>query len=291
MSKIDDLIKQNIDNAERVKKLKYVGYLYTRVATEENVEDLDELVDTLISAYNAKEDKTVKIKDDILSGFYDFLLKTGKRKSVAYDYTKRMDSICRSLNITPSDVYYQRSSYSIDDLVGMYSFGGIKYEENVKKHNALSSALKRFKEYMENDINMELDDDYLNQHVYLCYDEGYRSFEQIDRHVCHFEIDDRKCFITYKENRTVCDTEKKIISEENYAKLIAMMNTYKHILAVNQTPSFIEVPFGGVGSYQYEFSGKINHSGCSQLFESEDRALLERAYASYRAVINDIIEQ
>ena len=185
MNKIDDLIKQNIDNAERVKKLKYVGYLYTRVATEENVEDLDELVDTLISAYHTKENKTVKIKDDILSGFYDFLLRAGKKKSVAYDYTKRMDSICRSLNITPGDVYYCRSSYSIDDLIGMYSFGGIKYDENIKKHNALSSAVKRFKEYMEDDDNVGFSEDYLNQHIYLSYDDGYHSFEQIDRHVCH----------------------------------------------------------------------------------------------------------
>ena len=145
---------------------------------------------------------------------------------------------------------------------------------------------------MEDDDNHGgYDKDYLNQHIYLSYDDGYRSFEQVDRHVCHIEIEDRKCTLTYKQNRVVCDTEEKTINDENYAKLISMMNTYKNILATNQTPSFIEVPFGGVGSFRYEFSGKSNHSGCAQLFESDDQSLVERAYADYRAVINAIINQ
>ena len=291
MNKIDILIEQNLDNKSLCKRLKYVSFLYKEIATEENVESLDELIDILIEAYSGDKKENIKFKDDILDGFYRHLLKTGKKKSVAYDYMKRMDSICNSLGIAPKDVYYKRSAYSIDDLIGVYSFGGIKYEENVKKHNALSSALKRFKEYMDGDLERRDIDDEQELHLFLSYDEGYRSFENLNRHVCRFVVNDRECRITYKENRAVCGSITKIMSKRNFDRLIEVMYRYRGFLSTNKTPSFVQVPYGGVGSYEYEFAGKANHSGCFNLFEAPDRETEERAYSEFRSVIDDILAE
>ena len=83
--------------------------------------------------------------------FYDYLIKNRKTKKTAYDYVKRIERICKEYGITAEELFNKKSGYSINDLIGMYSKNGVKSDENRKCHNAPSSALKQFRDFMFND--------------------------------------------------------------------------------------------------------------------------------------------
>ena len=287
MKELEKLIEQEPDEII-AKDLKLALYLYKDLLTNNNKKILDEYTSLLLNVLK-KKGYAVNKKDfsnAILENFYNYLIKSRKTKSTSYDYTKRVERICKEYNIAVDDLYNRKSAYSINDLIGMYSAGGIKSEENRAKHNALLSALKQFQAFMENfECNFE------NDNFYLCDTEGYQSWEIINKHPYIVEIKGRKCEITYKENRMICDKVSKIIDDINYNELINVFRKYKNILSVNTVPAFKSCPFGGVHSYSYRFEDKSNDSSCATLFESNNRVLTEQAYEDYHKALNNIINQ
>lgn len=150
MNLLEKLIETESD-LKKKKALKYARYLYGDLVTDENRELLDEYTDALMDAFRPTRKINIserKFRSDVLQTFYDYLIRTGKTDNTAYDYTKRVERICKEFGIDVNDLYHRRSDYSIDDLIGMYE-SGAKAEENREKHNAPLSALKRFKDYKE----------------------------------------------------------------------------------------------------------------------------------------------
>lgn len=65
-------------------------------------------------------------------------------KSTAYDYTKKVEKICKDENITISTLVNDINKY-----IKEYDIGGIKEEEGKKSNSAVINALKRFKEFFD----------------------------------------------------------------------------------------------------------------------------------------------
>jgi len=285
MKELERLIEAE-NNKEFVQKLKYATYLYKDLMTATNHELLDEYTKTLIDVLTNTK-KTINEKrfsNYILEYFYLFLIKNGKTPKTAYDYVKRVERICKEYKITVEDLFNRKSGYSINDLIGMYSPNGMKSDENKKKHNAPLSALKQFRDFME---NRETITDVTP--FYLCETEGYQSWETMSKHPCVIEIDGRNCTITFKENRVICDKVSKIINNTNYNELLNVFRKYKSILSNNKTSILQSFPYGGVHSYKYQFEDQSNYSGCATLFESSNRKLEEQAYQEYHDIIEKII--
>lgn len=297
MNELNKMFETESDENVR-REIKYALYLYKDLLTNDNKDLLDDYTNTIIEIFfkkaafsNAKR----KFDNNILERFYNYLIRTRKTEKTAYDYVKRVERICKEFNIKVEDLFYRSSSFSINDLIGIYSRGGVKSDENIKKHNAPLSALKQFRDFM----NGSSEDDYERvtevespaSSFYLCQSEGYQSFEILSKHPYTIEIKDRTCKIVYKENRCVCDVVTKEINDKNYEELISVFKKYKDILSQDKSPVHMKFPFGGVNSYSYQFEDKSNFSCCASLFESDDRELKEKAYAEYHAVLDKIIKQ
>lgn len=87
----------------------------------------------------------------MLNEFLKYLIDKGYKeltpagnKSTAYDYTKRVEKICKDENITISTLVND-----IDKYIKEYDIGGIKEEEGKKSNSAVINALKRFKEFLD----------------------------------------------------------------------------------------------------------------------------------------------
>ena len=150
MNLLDKLVDSETD-ASRRKALKYARYLYGDLVTDDNRELLDEYTDALLDVVRFPQANNTTVRrsrSDVLQAFYDYLIQTGKTEKTAYDYTKRVERICKEFDIDVNDLYHRRSGYSIDDLIDIY-WNGEKAKENKEKHNAPLSALKRFGEFMD----------------------------------------------------------------------------------------------------------------------------------------------
>ena len=290
MKELEKLMQQESDE-KVVRDIKFALYLYKDLLTDNNKDILDDYTNALINIFKAKSgvSKEKNFSTDILKKFYYFLIKNGKTEKTAYDYAKRVERICKEFNISINDLFNRISSYSINDLIGMYSKKGIKSEENIARHNAPLSALKQFRVFMNcqdlADNGNEFED------LYLCETEDYQSWEIMDKHPYIIEIKGRRCETTFKERRSICGKVSKIINDTNYAELIRVFRKYKNILSNDTTPSIQRFPYGGSHSFKYAFEGKSNFSGCAALFESNNRTLEEQACEEYHKVIDEIINQ
>ena len=156
MKKLEQLMENETDE-HVVREIKYAVYLYNDLLTDKNRNLLDEYTNTLIDILKKKDDTDAadfvdyNFSDEVLRRFYDYLIKNRKTKKTAYDYVKRIERICKEYGITPEELFNKKSGYSINDLIGMYSKNGVKSDENRKCHNAPSSALKQFRDFMFND--------------------------------------------------------------------------------------------------------------------------------------------
>ena len=288
---LEKLISETVDN-EQKRKLEYALYLYRRLLEEKTAELLDAYTDVLCELITNK-DKDSKVnksfgKNNIYRLFGLYLVANGKAETTAIDYVNRIKGICKQYNININDLYKRRSKYSINDLVGMYSSGGIKSEENIKRHNAPLSALKQFRDFMEDNCettNIESVD------FYLLEEEGFQSFEIMSEHPGVIEITGKECKITFKENRTFTKTIVKTISDLNFQLLMNVFYKYKYILSKSTIPNFLQFPHGGTHSFCYKFNEYSNHSGSASLFESDNVELCEKAYADYYEVLDRIVKQ
>lgn len=287
MKELERLIELEV-NKEKVQKLKYAMYLYKDLLIDSNRQLLDEYTNTLIDVFKSKDNfKDIKyLKNQILDRFNRFLIKSGKTEKTAYDYVKRIERICREYKISEEDLFSRRSTFSINDLIGVFSPGGIKSEENKKKHNGPLSALKQFKIFMELPVN-----EFSDKPFYLCEEKSYQSFEIMNKHPFVIKIINKECTIIYKENRKICDEVTKTINDSNYMELLHVFKKYKSILSHNMKPHFEVFPYGGCHSFDYQFEDQLNLSHSPFLFESNDRELQEKAYAEYSRAIDKIIKQ
>lgn len=288
---LEKLISETVDN-EQKRKLEYALYLYRRLLEEKTTELLDAYTDVLCELITNK-DKDSKVnksfgENNIYRLFGLYLVANGKAETTAIDYVNRIKGICKQYNININDLYKRRSKYSINDLVGMYSSGGIKSEENIKRHNAPLSALKQFRDFME--VNCEITN-FESVDFYLLEKEGFQSFEIMSEHPGVIEITGKECKITFKENRTFTKTIVKTISDLNFQLLMNVFYKYKDILSKSTIPNFLQFPHGGTHSFCYKFNEYSNHSGSASLFESKNAELCERAYAEYYDVLDKIIRQ
>ena len=296
MKLLEELIR-SADSRESRSRLNYAGYLYRDLVTEDNRALLDEYTATLIDALQERHTNNVprrRFKSEISQAFYEYLLRTGKKPNTAYDYVKRVERICKENGISIEDLFYRRTGCSIEDLIGMYSSGN-KVEENKKLHNAPLSALRQFKDFMNEHREAVPGDNgspsILEDGIYLCDDEGFQSFARVDRHVSRIEIHDRSCRLTYTANRLDSGVVDKTINEANYRELILVFSRYKSILSTDVRPAFEVFPHGGVRVYKYRFEEKSNCIGGASLFQSANQAEELRAYKEYHAVIDKIIAQ
>lgn len=290
MNDLEKLIEQE-SNADILRDLKLALYLYKDLLTDDNKKLLDEYTKILLNIFKKKgfDMKEKFFSNNILELFYYFLIKNEKTEKTSYDYAKRVEKICKEYGISVDSLFNETSGYSISDLIGMYSSNGIKSEENKKKHNAPLSALKQFRDFMNNCKNNL--SDFENASFYLCDTEGYQSWEIMSRHPYKIEIKGNRCEITFKENRKIADKVSKIINDANYYELINVFRKYKNILSQNIMSSMQSFPHGGVHSYYYQFEDKSNHSGCATLFESNDRKIETQAYKEYHTALQKIINQ
>ena len=85
--------------------------------------------------------------NNIKSSFQEFLIKQGYKitttsgnPSTVYDYKKRIDFVCEIENIT-----WEQLAENIDSIINLYEPSGAKSMLGAKSHNAVISALKQFK--------------------------------------------------------------------------------------------------------------------------------------------------
>ena len=316
------------DDKEIKRKLTLAGYLYREIENAQNAEKLEELISLIIEVFGKEPTQAApkrKFESKILQDFYNYLLhKCKMEESTSYDYYRRIARILREQGIAVEDLV--NGKIDIQLLIDKYLRGGGKeQDQNERQHNGPSSALKKFKQYIEEAVLAQRDDTpYIDDpegqfegdglsgeicknsdtdlndgegaqladaHIYLQEVEGYQSFENMRKHVCEIEIIDRQCTIKYRENRCECDVVHKVINRKNYANLIRVMRKYKHILNQDPTPACDKFPFGGVWSVSYEFEDKSNYNDVFELFVSDDRALAERADAELGKVLRDIENQ
>lgn len=64
--------------------------------------------------------------------------------STVYDYAKRVENVCKNENISLEELIK-----NIDTIVTKYNLGGEKEEAGQASHAAVINALKRFKEFLE----------------------------------------------------------------------------------------------------------------------------------------------
>lgn len=74
---------------------------------------------------------------------YSSITPSGK-PSVTYDYKKRVKRICDNENITVEELVRK-----IDTILPQYDIGGSKEEYGKKSHNAVISALRQFKRFID----------------------------------------------------------------------------------------------------------------------------------------------
>lgn len=83
--------------------------------------------------------------------FEDYLINQGYsvktpsgNPSTVYDYIKRIDKICKSENLTWSEL-----ANTIHTVVIQYDIGGSKEDLGRQSHNAVINALKRFEDFVK----------------------------------------------------------------------------------------------------------------------------------------------
>ena len=143
------LARFSISDSEN--KCEYAMYLYNKLLTPENADVLGVFSETLleIASGGTENANNPRFDNNVLEAFYYHLIKKGKRNNTAYDYVRRIGAICKEFNVDIGELYSRKSACSIDDLIGMYSKGGVKNDENVKRHNSPLSALKQFSLFMD----------------------------------------------------------------------------------------------------------------------------------------------
>ena len=324
-----DKIKKRIliTNEEQRIKIKLADYIYKELCSKTNKKDIDELMN-LVTDDCFYKNKPLNCPNGLETGivkrFYDYLLSNGVKESTAYDYVQRVKRILAEFNTSIEEVI--RKKIDVQTYIDTFSKGGERYEENKKKHNALSSALKWFKRFIislgdfasDESINqnsipyLELNDDlmcglddefdevYGNYHrnnnnypnkIYVRWEDCFHSFNIVDKHPIFIEIDNGICLIKYERNRVMCAVERKIINDEYYAELVSVFKKYKNILSVDGAPSRERFPFGGVGDYYFIFEDKENLNSTPFLFESDNDALLDQANEEFNNVLDKIIKQ
>ena len=79
----------------------------------------------------------------LISQGYKVETPSGKPSTV-YDYSKRIDKVCRLENTT-----WEGLAKNITYIIVQYDKGGTKEEYGKQSHDAVINALKRFSEYLE----------------------------------------------------------------------------------------------------------------------------------------------
>ena len=128
-------------------------------------------------------------------------------------------------------------------------------------------------------------------HIFLHEKSGYSSFGMSADNNREIIIKDRVFTINYRILTMIRDTQRKLINDDNYAELIAMMRKYKNILNQDTTPAYERFRTGYPTMYNYDFEGRSNHNDAGGLFVSRDATLQAEAYKAYETVIQKIINQ
>ena len=278
MNLIEELIAKCNDENKKI-KLKYANYLYRDIVNENNEDLVDELLRIIVenavcNDTETENKKEISFKNELLKKFYQYLIEDYKTEKTAYDYVKRIERICKEMNLSVDEV----KNY-LNNLICMYS-DGEKREINKKQHNAPLSALKQLK-------NFFLEEERMN--FYLSYERGFQSFEVLSKHVDSFIIEEKELKITFKENRTICENIEKTLSNQLLDELLKVFRKYKSILSDENLKNPIKFPFGGVSMYCYSFQDRSNHNGCFALFKSDDKNLEEQANKEVKDVLDKII--
>ena len=151
MNYFEKMISES-DDKELKRKLTLAGFLYREIENEQNAEMLQELVSLIIEVFDkgpARAKSPRKFASKALQDFYTYLRnECGMEESTCYDYCRRIDRAVKEQNITVEDlVCGQRDA---QELIDKYLRGGGKEQElNEKQHKAPSSALKKFKQYID----------------------------------------------------------------------------------------------------------------------------------------------
>ena len=157
----EKMISESADKDVK-RKLTLAGYLYREIETEQNSEMLQELVSLIMEVFGTesagaapKRDVASKRKFDskILQDFYDYMLSLGMEPSTSYDYCRRIDRIVRDQGISIEDL--AQGKVGIQTLIDKYlkgdgsEDGGPEKRQNERQHKGPSSALKKFKQYID----------------------------------------------------------------------------------------------------------------------------------------------
>ena len=149
-----DYFEKMIANCEDIdvkRKLKLAGYLYREIENEQNSEMLQELISLMIEVFKKEPTKAKtqrKFDSKILQDFYNYLHDNNMEESTSYDYCRRIDRILKEQGIAIEDLVQGKED--IQALIDKYLQGGGKeQEQNIKQHKGPSSALKKFKQYID----------------------------------------------------------------------------------------------------------------------------------------------
>ena len=141
----------NCEDIDTKRKLTLAGYLYKEIENEQNSEKLQELVSLIIEVFDKGPVKAApnrKFDSNILQDFYSYLLRSGMEESTSYDYCRRIDRILKEQGVAIEELVDGRAD--IQALIDKYLQGGGKeQEQNIRQHKGPSSALKKFKQYLD----------------------------------------------------------------------------------------------------------------------------------------------
>ena len=115
-----------------------------KAATAFTKESIEEVVDM-----DKLNEELREIDRGILKGFSHYLKEKGEPTNTARSYVNMIKRLCEKYDTFACSLALGWSlPYTLTDLTGMYSPDGIKYEENVKKHNVPFNALNAFNEFV-----------------------------------------------------------------------------------------------------------------------------------------------
>lgn len=151
------------------------------------------------------QEKTIINKQETLrEQFYQFLLKEGfsdktpsGNPSTTYDYLKRIDFVCENESLN-----WESLAQNIDTILNDYGATGIKAELGAKSHNAVFSALKQYKLFVEQNKKEKI----LENNIGIIQDlEAFEDKETEKQALIKIRIGHSKLKEIILRNKTKCD--------------------------------------------------------------------------------------
>ena len=196
--------------------------------------------------------------NNIKSSFQEFLIKQGYKittpsgnPSTVYDYKKRIDLFCEIENIT-----WGQLAENIDSIINLYEPSGAKSMLGAKSHNAVISALKQFKIFvnrkylLNNDSATIYKNKISNEFLKKQLSKNDIEYKSLKNSFYEINLSDNKYLLkcrTYNKNYTfVTKSEIPELSDNILIALVEWQNEQPISLYLIATPEALEAKLTSV---------------------------------------------